>query len=811
MKIATVPPDALLQDAIRALADHGPLESDALADLLGLDPWGMDYDELEDELFALDRIVELVDGSFADAPALLMNRTFTHRLSEDEAASERIDLIPDFGAFSELSDEGLPLALGGRLPVIVDRLEDDAYRERLYGHPGWLGGARAGDLVGLTLTEDGFTVEARVAVSPPGAEQPDALAAALRTATQDRLERIDDGWAEAPSEHGPARVLASAVLYDSFGLQPGSWPSTLPSLTELSQRAGVFLGGSYLFLEDPGEPAHEMSIGDTLTGIRFGLDDESLEAFRHVRRLHERGREELTGTELAAAGEALAQPRVARAFAASTAADEHAGRLAERIAQQSSGDAAAGAWWVAARAAEVAGATREADATLRRAHQAGADHPLVLQDLAWYAEERGDASTALSLLRRAGLSEEHQELQRLRSLLRPFAEAGRNDPCPCGSGRKYKACCGQRPGGSLARRAPWLVEKLWTFLMRAGQREVAERFAELLDPNEDDDSLHPLAFDLAMFDGGVLRAYVEQRGALLPEDERQLARSWVESQRAVYRVVRWHDGQATLQPIDGGEAVTASVAGGATEDVVGSYVLARVVHDSTEPMLFWAPAMIGATRRPDLEDLVAEGDPDALARAFSPGVRLVNAEGDPSVMCTTVYAVDDEEAAVGALRGLGLREDAHGQFSEWITIDGKPWQRGQVRVGLAHVRLDTNGEARMDELRDRVECVLSDAALLFDSRLPPEVGMDDYQRFFIPRAPIEHSAADRAAMAEFLAEAEREWCDESIAALGGLTPRQAAANPEARGGLDALLDSFDVPRPGGFDAGRLRALLGLDA
>jgi len=27
-------------------------------------------------------------------------------------------------------------------------------------------------------------------------------------------------------------------------------------------------------------------------------------------------------------------------------------------------------------------------------------------------------------------------------------KVGRNDPCPCGSGKKYKRCCG-RPGGEL--------------------------------------------------------------------------------------------------------------------------------------------------------------------------------------------------------------------------------------------------------------------------------------------------------------------------------------------------------------------------
>jgi uncharacterized protein YecA (UPF0149 family) len=27
------------------------------------------------------------------------------------------------------------------------------------------------------------------------------------------------------------------------------------------------------------------------------------------------------------------------------------------------------------------------------------------------------------------------------------ARAGRNDPCPCGSGKKFKRCCGRRAAG----------------------------------------------------------------------------------------------------------------------------------------------------------------------------------------------------------------------------------------------------------------------------------------------------------------------------------------------------------------------------
>lgn len=47
-------------------------------------------------------------------------------------------------------------------------------------------------------------------------------------------------------------------------------------------------------------------------------------------------------------------------------------------------------------------------------------------------------------------------------LAEPIAEPGRNDPCPCGSGRKYKHCCAQAP--SLAALD---ARTLWPYVLRA--------------------------------------------------------------------------------------------------------------------------------------------------------------------------------------------------------------------------------------------------------------------------------------------------------------------------------------------------------
>ena len=69
-------------------------------------------------------------------------------------------------------------------------------------------------------------------------------------------------------------------------------------------------------------------------------------------------------------------------------------------------------------------------------------------------------------------------------------------------------------------------------------------------------------------------------------------------------------------------------------------------------------------------------------------------------------------------------------------------------------------------------------------------------------------------MEEFIRLSEASWVDESIPALGGLTPRQAVADRAARPELEALLDDMAWQRrqagAGGLmDPARVRALLGI--
>ena len=102
--------------------------------------------------------------------------------------------------------------------------------------------------------------------------------------------------------------------------------------------------------------------------------------------------------------------------------------------------------------------------------------------------------------------------------------------------------------------------------------------------------------------------------------------------------------------------------------------------------------------------------------------------------------------------------------------------------------------------------------LVRESTTPGAEILASSDRPFPPIAgPLPPEAVE--ALAAFMRQQEERWLDESVPALGGLTPRQAADDPTRREQLVALLREFRPhPSPLGaatFDTGRLREALGL--
>ncbi len=53
-------------------------------------------------------------------------------------------------------------------------------------------------------------------------------------------------------------------------------------------------------------------------------------------------------------------------------------------------------------------------------------------------------ANVMFMIAREDMLREQQTQQQAAQLAEQFAQVGRNDPCPCGSGKKFKMCHGRR-------------------------------------------------------------------------------------------------------------------------------------------------------------------------------------------------------------------------------------------------------------------------------------------------------------------------------------------------------------------------------
>lgn len=84
--------------------------------------------------------------------------------------------------------------------------------------------------------------------------------------------------------------------------------------------------------------------------------------------------------------------------------------------------------------------------------------------LAGYASDRGDLRRAISLWQRSGEDLEDGAIPFHERLQVSFDRVGRNDPCPCGSGRKFKQCHLDKPVIPEHKRMAWKFNKLVRYM-----------------------------------------------------------------------------------------------------------------------------------------------------------------------------------------------------------------------------------------------------------------------------------------------------------------------------------------------------------
>jgi len=430
-----------------------------------------------------------------------------------------------------------------------------------------------------------------------------------------------------------------------------------------------------------------------------------------------------------------------------------------------------------------------------------------------------------------------------------MSRIGRNDPCPCGSGRKYKKCCGSTASGAAI--SPEDQGRAWEALRGlldapgfASQRADAEGvfFAEgpgLADlPSSgmvemaDGAFWAWLAFDWRLLDGWRPVDHLLAGSALGPGERTYLQRLATARMRA-YEVVAVRPGEwVTLREILDRGTVTVRERL-ASQSLRRFQILAARVNPlgpSGGPELDGgvfllspedgAPGLAMALRygldewrqeHPDLaeSEFWATMPPrfyGEWTRPLTHRPQLQTTDGEEMALAASRFAVLDRDRLVAALEAAdGLERQEDGESYRWsspLRPDGTSVLWGTFRLQgefLLYEGLSRERAARAQQLLEQIApgTVHHRATQLRD---PWQAALEQADRP-TPK-PVPHDDALDQFTAAHLEAYYRRWVDEPVPALDGATPRVAARSSTLRPRLVALLEEFELAyqRALGMDA-----------
>ncbi|WP_298211440.1 SEC-C metal-binding domain-containing protein [Ferrimicrobium sp.] len=755
-----------------------------------------------------------------------------HWVTSFELEHEVLEAFPDLALLDCDLIEKAPLADGGELDFEANSdldlaSDEDGELDFFYtGSPHWLRSIDEPSLVVLSR-RDGVISVGPGELGDDGVREGEAI------------RQVFDETC-SPGE----AVDSIGLLLEVLARDPTLFRTQVPPIKDLCERAGLVADGPLIYLagDEPGEGGGAM---DDLSQ-RFDFDRCCEAAFAEVlayllavtgnNEQADNGDEEQLGRVILGhlAHESVA-PAVAEAIL--DMSDEHSPVLDAFLSRlKAAGLESAQTHYLQALNLERDGAVVAAMQELEIATRLDPTYPPALEELAWYVSDSGELRRADGLYARAGIDEDDPARAYLQDLLaRPLRGVGRNDPCPCGSGRKYKLCClndGTRP---IERRIGLLYQKILTFALRPQNHDLVR---PIFATTEDSDvaalggATLPLLLDLAALGSEMLERFLNTRGSLVPADELQLVHEWVHLGPSLWQVVEIDPGTSItmFDTVDGVSRVVQEKS--MTNEIKeGDYTYARVVPAGTGFQIIGIPLRLSAMQRESLLDaLLSGGGPGRLAawvRSLSTPIEMRTFDDEEIVFCKSVLVpqVTKWEEIMPVLdemfdRDLGER---------WRVIDHSA-QHKMVRGWLEReddqLVLTTNAVEREETILGLLMGAFDDLEIVEATRLDFEgarqQAQDEEDASLTPASPGRSlteeeiaSSGVQAALDRFIREREIAWLDESIPALHGLTPRQAANDPSRREELVALLNEFDhYPTAGAgavtFDVDRLRGLLGVE-
>lgn len=574
---------AAVRSVVQLLVDGGPLSIEDLGDAFGQgEPQlsesllaGRAAAQLGELLAAImrqtDEFWRLPDGRLAAVLHHLRRATFTHRLTADELARQAIDLSPDLIALA--LPRAVTLQDGTAVRTAGSHEDPRAVDEgSLLGPDGWLAGFTAGGLVAVGY--DGTTAS----LAPLDDRAADE--GASRTTGQ-ALRQVFDGIRSdrAPEVH--------RLVIDTLGLHPAAFAEPVAPINELLAAAGLSVREAWVGPADrrwstPPEDARRQRLEELLVGAdgccataarrALGGWHDWLEA------LPATGAPSLAATDAERLTDHVDHGPVAAMLAEVATLGRpllsivRLGQWAGAL-ETAQATATAGTGYLRALGAAADSDPLAAEAHLDAALAVAPNHPACLGLLAELAEDRGDATRSVALRQQAGRPPAPEAQRELAPFLTPTG-VGRNEPCPCGSGRKFKQCCARQPQlRPLVERMRWLLSKAARHAIRSDPFAV-QSLRNLFDASSGGAEAAAIVGDMILFGNRGLARYLDGRGALLPADELACATAWLDCPMRLLEVVSVDDGGLEVVDLADGGALRV-VDRAAAEVPPGESVLAR--------------------------------------------------------------------------------------------------------------------------------------------------------------------------------------------------------------------------------------------
>lgn len=417
-------------------------------------------------------------------------------------------------------------------------------------------------------------------------------------------------------------------------------------------------------------------------------------------------------------------------------------------------------------------------------------------------------------------------------------KVGRNDPCPCGSGKKYKKCCLGKSFTQIGKEESikkTLVQELLKFFgkrfYKEGYEDVMAIFWDDFNPTEflKGDSLERAEINFwewvvhdwvdEVSRKSLIDLYIENKRAL-SLDEHKILTMLKNSVLSLYEVqeVFPDEGLLLKDLIRGGRYNVREKA--ATRQFAKWDILATRLLQVDGLYIMSGSAYLYPIKVKDeilgdilfMYDCYRKKDPEAGMDGFlkangqrfnfywydliknPPKVKLATTDREPVVISKAYYKFEDKGPVLEALRRIeDFKEEENGFV--WLgkrNKDGEATMLGRAFFDRETLILECNSRERLKRGKELIQKHISGVTHKVDSYEDIYKHLDS-----LKEKPTQKPSGDipfevqQQLYTRFMERHCRKWLTEKIPALGGKTPKQAIRSRTGKEQVKELLKSFE--------------------